>query len=271
MNPINANLLIAILDILVVSILFYYIFLLLKTTRAMQLVVGIIIIGVLLKMIEVLSRITGFIALNWIIKNSITVLGISLPIILVIIFQPELRRFLGKLGTQRSFLGSALNLIEFAYLKPESIDIICRAIDILSRKKTGALLVIEREIPLDPYLESGIRIGSFISNELLISIFTPPSLLHDGAIVIKHDTIVSARVILPLTENLYISKNFGTRHRAGIGVTEETDAISVVVSEQDSRISLAVSGRITTNLTINELREMLFVMCKSKKKVTKKT
>jgi diadenylate cyclase len=270
MNPLIANIPIYALDMVVVSILFYYIFLLLKTTRAMQLVVGIIIIGVLLKMIEFLSRITGFIALNWIIKNATTVLGISLPIILVIIFQPELRRFLGKLGTQRSFLGSALNLIDFTYLKPESIDLICRSIDILSRKKIGALLVIERETPLDPFLESGIRIGSEISSELLISIFTPPSLLHDGAIVVKHDQIISARVILPLTENLYISKNFGTRHRAGIGVTEETDAISVIVSEQDSRISLAVSGRITTNLTVNELREMLLVMCKSRKKTNKK-
>lgn len=270
MNSINANLFVMVFDILVVSILIYYIFVLLKTTRAMQLVLGIIIIGVLLKMIEFLSRITGFIALNWIIKNSISVLGISLPIILVIIFQPELRRFLGKLGTQRSFLGSALNLIDFMYLKPESIDLICRSIDLLSRKKTGALIVIERETPLEPFLESGIRIGSEISSEILISIFTPPSLLHDGAIVIKHDLIVSARVILPLTENLYISKNFGTRHRAGIGVTEDTDAISVIVSEQDSRISLAVSGRITTNLTINELREMLMVMCKSKKRNNKK-
>jgi len=236
----------------------------------MQLVVGIIIIAVLLNIMEVLSRMTGFISLNWVLKNFISVLGISLPIILVVIFQPELRRFLGKLGTQRSFLGTALNFIEFAYLKPESIDLICRSVDILSRQKTGALLVIERETPLDPFLESGIRIGSELSNELMISIFTPPSLLHDGAIVIKHDLIISARVILPLTENLYISKNFGTRHRAGIGVTEETDAISVIVSEQDSRISLAVSGRITTNLTINELREMLMVMCKSKKKTNKK-
>lgn len=232
----------------------------------MQLVVGIVIIVVLLQLIELISRVTGFFALNWIIRNSMTVFGLSLPIILVIIFQPELRRFLGKLGTQRSFIGSALNLIEFTYLKPESIDLICRSIDILSRKKVGALLVIEREIPLDPFLESGIHIGADISSELLISIFTPPSLLHDGAIVVKRDQLVSARVILPLTENLYISKNFGTRHRAGIGVTEETDSISVIVSEQDSRISLAVSGRITTNLTINELREMLLVMCKAKKR-----
>jgi len=134
----------------------------------------------------------------------------------------------------------------------------------------GGLIVIERETSLSPFLESGVCIGSEISTELLVTIFTPPSLLHDGAVVVKNDQILSARVILPLTENLYISKNFGTRHRAGIGITEETDAITVIVSEQDSRISLSVSGRITSNLTLQELKEMLVVMCKSRKKGKKK-
>ena len=147
-------------------------------------------------------------------------------------------------------------------MSQNSIEEIVKSIDVLSKNKIGALIVIEREISLEPFLETGIKLGGHISSELLITIFTPPSLLHDGAVVVKNDEVVGARVILPLTQNLIISKDFGTRHRAGIGITEETDAISLIVSEKDGRISLAVSGKITTNLTPPEVREMLIVIAK---------
>ncbi len=258
------------LDVLIVSILLYYVLVWFKSTRALQLIIGMVVIAFLLNLFKTLSQLFGLALLSWLLSNLLSFIAISFPVVLVVIFQPELRRFLGKLGTKKTLLGSAFNLIEYTYLKEESIERICKSIEILSRKKVGGLLVVERESSLSPFLESGVTIGSEISVELIVSIFTPPSLLHDGAIVLKNDLIVSARVILPLTENLYISKNFGTRHRAGIGITEETDAISIIVSEQDSRISLSVSGRITSNLTLPELKEMLSVMCKSRKKGKKK-
>ena len=258
------------LDILIVSLLIYYVLVWFKSTRALQLIVGMLVIALILNLLRSLSLFFGFTMLGWLLSNLLSILAISFPLVLAVIFQPELRRFLSKLGTRKTLLGNAFRLMEFSYLKDASIDHICKCIDILSRKKVGGLIVIERETSLSPFLESGVCIGSEISTELLVTIFTPPSLLHDGAIVIKNDQILSARVILPLTENLYISKNFGTRHRAGIGITEETDAITIIVSEQDSRISLSVSGRITSNLTLEELKEMLMVMCKSRKKGKKK-
>jgi diadenylate cyclase len=264
------SLVVILLDILMVSILIYHILVWFKSTRALQLIVGMLVIALLLNLFKSLSLFFGFTMLGWLLSNLLSILAISFPVVLAVIFQPELRRFLGKLGTRRTLLGNAFRLMEFSYLKDASIDQICKCIEILSRKKVGGLIVIERESSLSPFLESGVTIGSEISTELLVTIFTPPSLLHDGAVVVKNDQILSARVILPLTENLYISKNFGTRHRAGIGITEETDAITIIVSEQDSRISLSVSGRITSNLTLQELKEMLMVMCKSRKKGKKK-
>lgn len=255
----------AITDIIIVSIIIYYVLLLLRATRAMQLILGLIVIAIILNLAHILSEQLGFVTINWILKNIISVLGISLPIILVVIFQPELRRFIGNLGTRRTIFRGAFHLFEVSFLSQTSIEEIVKSIGILSKNKIGALIVIERETSLDPFLETGVKLGGLISNELLVTIFTPPSLLHDGAVVIKNDEIIGARVILPLTQNLAISKDFGTRHRAGIGITEETDAISLIVSERDGRISLAVSGKITTNLTPSEVREMLIVMCKARR------
>ncbi len=263
--------LVIVLDVLVVSVIIYYLLLWFKSTRALQLIIGLVVIALVLYLVKVLSQAFGFALLSWLLTNLLSLVAISLPVVLAVLFQPELRRFLGRIGTRKTLFGTAFHLMEYAYLKDESIEKIGRSIEIISRKGVGGLIVIERETSLSPFLESGVHIGSEISTELMVTIFTPPSLLHDGAIVIKNDQILSARVILPLTENLYISKNFGTRHRAGIGITEETDAISIIVSEQDSRISLAVSGRITSNLTLSELNEMLTIMCKSRKKGKKKS
>lgn len=253
------------IDIIIVNILIYYALLLLRATRAMQLILGIILIAIILNLTYSLSDALGFIMLSWVLKNVISVLGLSLPIILVIIFQPELRRFISNLGTRKTFLRGAFNLFEISYLSQSSIEEIIKSVSILSQNKTGALIVIEREISIEQFIETGVKLESQISHELLVTIFTPPSLLHDGAVIIKNDKIVGARVILPLTENLSISKDFGTRHRAGIGITEESDAITLIVSENSGRISLSVSGKITTNLTPYEAREMLTVMCKVKR------
>jgi diadenylate cyclase len=263
------SIIIATLDIIIVSILIYYTLIILRTTRALQLIIGIFIFAVILNLASFLSETSEMIVLSWLLKNTVSVLGISLPIILVVIFQPEIRRFLGKLGTRRTFLGNAFNLIETTYIQTESIEKIVKSISFFSKEKIGALIVVERETSLDPYIETGIKINAAISSEILISIFTPDTPLHDGAVIIKGMEIIAARVILPLTENLSISKDFGTRHRAGIGITEETDAISLIVSEKDGKISLSVSGKITINLTPSELREMLIVMCKTRKRNNK--
>lgn len=257
-------------DIFIVSIMIYYILVWFKSTRALQLIIGMVVIALLLNLFKSLSHFFGFALLGWLFSNLISIVVISFPVMLVVIFQPELRQFLSKLGTRKTLLGKTFNLMDYSYLKDTSIDEICKSIKTMSHKRIGALIVVERETSLGPYLESGVSLGSEITSELLVTLFSPFSLLHDGAVVIKNDQIITARVILPLTENLYISKTFGTRHRAGIGITEETDAMAIMVSEQDSRISLAVSGRITSNLTLQELHEMLSILCKSRKKGKKK-
>ncbi len=259
-----------IFDILIVSIIIYYALVWFKSTRALQLIAGMVVIALLLNLFKSISHFFGFALLSWIFSNLISIVAISFPIMLVVIFQPELRQFLSKLGTRKTLLGKTFNLMDYSYLNNRTIEEICKSVKTMSHKRIGSLIVIERETSLHPYQESGVSLGSEVTSELLVTIFSPFSLLHDGAVVIKNDQILSARVILPLTENLYISKTFGTRHRAGIGITEETDAMAIMVSEQDSRISLAVSGRITSNLTLEELHEMLTILCKSRKKGKKK-
>jgi len=259
------SLIMALTDIIIVSILIYYGLLLLRATRAMQLILGIVFIAIILNLAYTLSESLGFVMLSWVLKNTVSIFGLSLPVILVVIFQPELRRFIGTLGTKRNLFRGAFNLFEVSYLSQTAIEEIVKSITILSQNRIGALIIIEREISLEPFLETGVRLDSQISHELIVTILTPSSLLHDGAILIKNNKLVGARVILPLTDNLSISKDFGTRHRAGIGITEESDAISLIVSEKDGRISLSVSGKITTNLTSPEVREILTVMCKTRR------
>jgi diadenylate cyclase len=261
----NTTIVMTILDVLIVSILVYYFLILLKSTRALQLAIGLTLFILFLYVLSWFSKTVGFHTVNWLLDGAINILTFSLPILVVVLFQPELRRLLGKLGTSESFFGRFTQFLDTNSITEETVNIISEATETLSQKKTGALIVIERESSLDSFEESGVTIDGVISKEMLITLFTPPSLLHDGAIIIKKNTIQAARVILPLTDNLHITRNFGTRHRAGIGITEDTDAIGIIVSEETGRISLSVSGRITSNLTPSELRGMLTVMLKVKK------
>lgn len=254
----------SIVDILIVSTLVYLFLVLLQSTRALQLAIGLTLLILFLNLVQWLSVLIGLHTLNWLLNGAINVLTFSLPILIVILFQPELRRLLGKLGTRDSLFGRLFSFLDTQKLTMETIDVLIASIDSLAKKKTGALLVIQRDSSLDSFEESGIMLQSKISKELLTTIFTPPSLLHDGAVIVKNNTITAARVILPLTDNLHLTKNFGTRHRAGIGITEDTDAIGIMVSEETGRISLSVSGRITSNLTPSELKGMLTVMLKVK-------
>jgi diadenylate cyclase len=258
------TLVMTILDILFVGIIVYYFLVLLHSTRALQLAIGLALLILFLNALAWLSKFFGLLAMDWLLSGAINILTFSLPVLIVILFQPELRRLIGKLGRRESIFRRLTSFLDTPTLTADSIDILCNAVKHLSTCQTGALIVIQRDSPLDSFEESGVILESNIQEELLITIFTPPSLLHDGAVIITKQTIKAARVILPLTDNLHLTRNFGTRHRAGIGITEDTDAISIIISEETGFISLSISGRITSNLTPTELKGMLSVMLKVK-------
>ncbi len=229
------------IDILIVSFLIYKIFLLIQGTRALQMAAG---LGFLI-FLYFFSEIFQLLTLNWILHTFLS----SILLIILIIFQEDIKKALAHIGT-----------IPFTKLQVQyslSIESIVRAASELAEKGYGALMVIEREISLRDYLEGAVILKAKISPEILVSIFNPKSPLHDGAVVISGDTILAAGVILPLSTNPDIAKDLGTRHRAGIGITEITDAIAIIVSEERGQISLAVSGRMTRDLTPATLRKIL--------------
>ncbi|MFH0924341.1 MAG: diadenylate cyclase CdaA [bacterium] len=232
-----------VLDILIVAAIFYRFFLVIKGTRALQMLTGLVIMFFAWKLSERL----GLNTLNWIFQNfwAIWVL------IIIILFQPELRRLLAHVGQQ--------NFIEAFYKTEKSlaIDIIVRSAISLANKKIGALIVIERESNLNNYIEAGIEIDAILSRELLTNIFMPKSPLHDGAVIIKNGRIAIASCFLPLSLNPNISNSLGTRHRAALGLTEETDAVTIVVSEETGTISLALLGKLTKDLDSITLRKVL--------------
>jgi diadenylate cyclase len=169
---------------------------------------------------------------------------------LIVVFQSEIRHVLSDVGRRISFLrGSAV--------EGDSYDDIVLAANLFSQHQTGALMVIEREIGLRTYIESGVAMDARLSYDLLATIFRPSAPLHDGAVIIQKDRLAAAACFLPLSMNPVLSTQMGTRHRAGIGITEETDAIAVIVSEESGAISMAVGGKIERDLTVEHLRELL--------------
>jgi diadenylate cyclase len=231
-----------ILDIIIVTIILYNLFIIIKETRALQMLQGLLIILFLV----VISRILDLYLLSWLL-TGLTAIWI---IAFVIVFQPELRRALVELGQNKLF---KYIFKEHAQLYRE----IKEAADILCKKKTGALIVIEREVNLKSFIETGIKLDSETSSELLISIFNPKSPLHDGAVIIREGRIAAAGCILPLSQKEDIDKKYGMRHRAAIGISEETDAITIIVSEERKSISLAISGKITPDIDSETLLEIL--------------
>lgn len=245
-SRINAR---ALVDILAVSLIFYWLLWFAQRTRAAQLIRGLIIliVGVLIA-----SNIFNLTALNWLFSQAWPVLFVAIPII----FQPELRRALEQLGhtglwIQQTFSSSAERDLE------HTIDEVSRAASHLSRIGYGALIVIERETGLQEYADRGIRVEAVVSRQLLINIFFPNSPLHDGAVIIRGDRIIAAACILPLSEREVPGGKIGTRHQAAIGITEESDAIALVVSEETNRISVSHNGRLTENLDSERLRRAL--------------
>jgi len=230
-----------IIDILIVALLIYRILLLVQGTKALQMLAGLTVIILLYFFSETFELLT----LNWILHTFMS----SLLILIIIVFQDDIRKALAKIGT----VPIARIQTEYSF----GIEEVVKAVTKLAEKKIGALIVFEREISLKDYLEGAVLLDAKVSEELLISIFNPKSPLHDGAVVISGGKIVAAGVVLPLSTNPDIAKDLGTRHRAGIGITDVSDAVAVIVSEERGEISLAVGGKISRDITPATLRKML--------------
>lgn len=246
-----------IIDILLVSYVIYKLLLLVRGTRAIQLLKGIMVIVIA----WLLSTYFELETLQWLMSQAFTY-GV---LAIIIIFQPELRRALEKLGSG-NFFTRPVHPEEEALT--QMVDEIIKAASYLSKRRIGALMVIERNTGLTDYVESGTQLDAVISSELLINIFIPNTPLHDGAVIIRKEQIVAAGCYLPLSENPYISKELGTRHRAAIGLTEISDAVSVVVSEETGHISVSINGQIERGLTEESLKHKLIAELQSSGKTT---
>lgn len=242
----------ALIEIAVLWFVIYHIMLFFEGTRAVHVLRGIII---LLVMFFVFQKL-GFERLDWLFTKLFAISVISM----LIIFHPEIRQGLARLG-QRHLFGTVLREEELEHILREII----KACDSLSKNKIGALLAMEKDVSLKAYIESGILIDADISSELIQTIFTPNSLLHDGGIIIQHGRILAAGCLFPLTENQDLSRIFGTRHRAAIGLSEETDAITIIVSEERGDVSLAYQGRLYQGLNKEELLSKIKEFIKIKK------
>ncbi|HPF20321.1 MAG TPA: diadenylate cyclase CdaA [Syntrophomonas sp.] len=235
------------LDILIVAYIIYRLLGLIRETRAEKLLKGLII----LLLFSVVVSILDLHMLNWLLDKLWIIFAITLPIV----FQPELRRFLEQLGQGSFFKSSHGNQDAQSY--QAIIAAITEATSILSRDKTGALMILARQTGIAEYTESGISLDALVTAGLLVNIFVPNTPLHDGAVVIKEGRLSKATCVLPLSENTELPGDLGTRHRAGLGITEVSDAIAVIVSEETGKISMAIDGRLYRPLQPQYLQEML--------------
>jgi diadenylate cyclase len=230
------------LDILLVALIIYEVLVMIRGTRAAPMLAGLAAVAAAFY----LARIGQLVTLNWLVSHLLPYVVFAL----IVVFQSEIRHVLSDVGRRVSFLrGSAV--------EGDSYDDIVLAANLFSQHQTGALIVIEREIGLRTYIESGVAMDAKLSYDLLATIFRPSAPLHDGAVIIQKDRLAAAACFLPLSMNPVLSTQMGTRHRAGIGITEETDAIAVMVSEESGAISMAVGGKIERDLTAEQLRERL--------------
>jgi diadenylate cyclase len=230
-------------DIAVMSIILYRLLLIIKGTKAAHMLMGL----VLLLLASVFSRYFELYTVDWLIQSF----WAQIVIAIIIIFQPEIRRALAQMGETQLFhtLTSAEEL--------KSLDEIVRATIALANRKIGALIAIERDTSLRDFVEIGTPLDAKVSKEVLLSIFHPTSPIHDGAVVIKGNRIVAAGCFLPIVMSEEISKDLGTRHRAGMGLAEETDAVVIIVSEETGNISLAIQDKLETRLDMGTLRDVL--------------
>lgn len=233
-------------DILSVAVLLYYLYKQIRDTRAMALLKGLIVLG----LINVASRFFDLHVISWLLQQGMTVLLVALPVV----FQPELRRALERLGRGRLFSKSQdVSEVEIDSLVNE----VMASAKVMSRDRIGALIVFEREVGLGEIIDTGIEIDGKVSRELLNNIFIPNTPLHDGAVVIRGNSIMAAGCLLPLTQDRSLSTELGTRHRAAIGLSEQADAVVLVVSEETGKISYTYGGHIYRHLPEEQLRESL--------------
>lgn len=233
---------ISVLDIVLVAILIYQFLALVRGTRAAPMLVGVAALGLAFY----LARLGELRTLNWLLSTMLPYVVFAL----IVVFQSEIRHALANLGSRISLMRSSSSVADV-------YDDIVLASNLFSQNQTGALIVIEREIGLRTYIESGVTLDARLSYDLLATIFRPSAPLHDGAVIVQRDRIAAAACFLPLSMNPVLSIQLGTRHRAAIGITEETDAVAVIISEETGTISVAVAGSIERDLTIERLRERL--------------
>jgi len=238
------------LDIALMSVVLYRLLLILKGTKAVQMLIG---LGILL-LASLASRYLELYTIDWLVQSF----WAQIVIAIIVLFQPEIRRALAHIGEAQF-----LTFTKAEELK--SLEEIVRASVSLANKKIGALIVLERDTSLKDFIEVGTPLDAKVSRELLASIFHPASPIHDGAVIIKGNRIAAAGCFLPITLSSELSKSLGTRHRAGVGLTEETDAVAIIVSEETGFISMAMDGRLETKLDMGTMRDLLTDMFSAQK------
>ena len=253
-----------VVEILIITFLFYYMLVLIKNTRAWVLLKGIMVILLFVLVAAVFQMNT----IIWIAKNTLSVAITAI----VIIFQPEIRKALENLG-QKNFLTSFFTFDfskgEIAKFTDKTINELVKACYEMGKVKTGALIVIEDEIVLSEYERTGIAVDGILTSQLLINIFEKNTPLHDGAVIVRGDRVVSATCYLPLTDSLSISKDLGTRHRAAVGISEVSDSLTIVVSEETGKVSIAMGGELYRNVDAEFLKNKLSFIQHREKKVSK--
>jgi diadenylate cyclase len=240
-----------ILDILLVSFVLYRFFLLIKGTRAVQLLRGML----LLLLAYLVSHALGLNTITWLVQSTATMIIVAIPVV----FQPELRRALAHIGQGDIFRGELL-FPRKSVSPPKAIDEVVTSVKFLARQKIGALIILERNTGLNEFIETGTIVDALVTAELLSTIFFPNSPLHDGAVIIQNDRIAAAGAVLPLSEGMRqggAKSQYGTRHRAAIGLSETTDCLAIVVSEETGTISVASGGQLRRHISEETLRELL--------------
>ncbi|MEW5952162.1 MAG: diadenylate cyclase CdaA [Bacillota bacterium] len=236
----------SVIDIIIVAFVLYRLVLLIKGTRAVQLIKGLVVL-------LVATAVSNWLNLNtlyWLLSQAWLALVVALPIV----FQPELRRALEKLGGGK-FFNPLTQMTDID--RTRLVDEVIRAAGAMAVNRVGALIVLERNTGLEEFIDTGTRLDAMVSAELLVNIFVPKTPLHDGAVIIRGDRVAAAACVLPLSPSPYIDRNLGTRHRAGLGITEESDALALIVSEETGAITLAGEGILTRNMDEAALRDRL--------------
>ena len=253
-----------VVEILIITFLFYYMLVWIKNTRAWVLLKGIMVILLFVLVAAVFQMNT----IIWIAKNTLSVAITAI----VIIFQPEIRKALENLGQKNfltSFFAFDFSKGEIAKFTDKTINELVKACYEMGKVKTGALIVIEDEIVLSEYERTGIAVDGILTSQLLINIFEKNPPLHDGAVIVRGDRVVSATCYLPLTDSLSISKDLGTRHRAAVGISEVSDSLTIVVSEETGKVSIAMGGELYRNVDAEFLKNKLSFIQHREKKVSK--